>query len=58
LAWLTSRYEEYGCELACEEAVIKISGKDNIQKYGDTLTLRYYTMVYFISYIISEDYPV
>lgn len=37
LVWIASRYKEYDCELACDEAVIKISGKDNIQQYGDTL---------------------
>lgn len=35
--WLASRYEEYDCELACDEAVIQISGKDGIQHYGNTL---------------------
>lgn len=37
LVWLASCYEEYDCELACDEAVICISGKDSIPQYGNTL---------------------
>lgn len=35
--WAAFYYEECDCELACDEAVIEIAGKDNILKYGDAL---------------------
>lgn len=37
LIWAASYYEECDCELACDEAVIKIAGQDKILQYGDAL---------------------
>lgn len=37
LIWAASYYEECDCELACDEAVIKIAGQDKVLQYGDVL---------------------